>query len=85
LGSNQLRDYYGRFDITFPLVEQFLGQGSTADPEDINGDNNVDAVDVQLVINDALNILTGLDSDINNDSVVDAVDVQLVINAALGL
>ena len=54
-------------------------------PGDINADSSVDAVDVQLVINEALGIDTGVDGDINNDSNVDAVDVQLVINAALGI
>lgn len=53
-------------------------------PGDINGDGKVDAVDVQLVINAALDIdIEGLDADVNGDSEVNAVDVQLVINAAL--
>jgi hypothetical protein len=51
---------------------------------DIDSSGTVDAVDVQLVINGALNIDTGgLNTDIDGDSDVDAVDVQLVINAAL--
>ena len=40
---------------------------------------------MQLVINEALGISTGLDCDINGDESVNAVDVQLVINAALGI
>ena len=53
-------------------------------PGDINGDGDVDAVDVQLVINAALDIdIEGLDADVNDDGDVNAVDVQLVINAAL--
>jgi hypothetical protein len=82
---NKLRDYYGRFDVTFPVIEQFLGQDVFEGPEDINNDQSVDAVDVQLVINDALNIPTGFDSDVNDDNAVDAIDIQLVINAALGI
>ncbi|MBI4559322.1 MAG: FG-GAP repeat protein [Candidatus Hydrogenedentes bacterium] len=54
-------------------------------PADINGDSEVNAVDVQLVINAALNIPITGDADINDDGQVNAVDVQLVINAALGL
>ena len=59
-----------------------VGQGT---PGDISGDGDVNAFDVQLVINDALGISTGMDSDINNDGDVDALDVQLVINAALDI
>ncbi len=55
-------------------------------PGDISKDNLVDAVDVQLVINAALNIDIGdLNADINSDFMIGAVDVQLVINAVLGL
>ena len=52
---------------------------------DINGDHVVDAVDIQLVINQALGIQTELDCDINKDGAVDAVDIQMTINAALGV
>ena len=56
------------------------------EPGDIDGDGEVNAVDVQLVINAALGIDIGeLDADINGDGQVNAVDVQLVINAALGI
>jgi len=55
-------------------------------PGDINGDGQVNAVDVQLVINAALGIdIGGMNADINGDGQVNAVDVQLVINAALGI
>jgi len=52
---------------------------------DVNGDDRVDALDVQLVINGALGLAVGDECDINEDDRVDALDVQLVINAALGL
>jgi len=55
-------------------------------PGDVDGDAEINAVDVQLVINGALDIPIGqLDADINRDAEVNAVDVQLVINAALGI
>jgi len=56
-------------------------------PTDINGDNQVNAVDVQLVINGALGLELpeGAQPDVNFDNSINAVDVQLVINAALGL
>ncbi len=54
-------------------------------PGDVNRDSRVDALDVQLVINEALGIETGWDCDLNGDGFVDALDVQLVINIALGV
>ena len=52
---------------------------------DVDGNGQIDAVDVQLVINEALDIPTGYDCDVNQDGDVNALDVQLVINAALRL
>lgn len=61
----------------------------TADPgeaADINGDQSVDAVDIQLAINAVLGIsIAPFSADVNGDQSADAVDIQLVINAALGL
>jgi len=51
---------------------------------DINGDGNINVVDVQLEINEALGVAPAL-NDMNGDGVVNVVDVQIVINAALGL
>ena len=51
---------------------------------DVNCDGSVNAVDVQLVINKALNLEVNADCDLNGDASVNAVDVQLVINAVLG-
>ncbi len=64
------------------LVEGFA---YVAARPDVNGDGFVNAIDVQLVINEALEIDTGYDYDINGDGTVNALDVQLVINAALGI
>ncbi|MBI4559075.1 MAG: carboxypeptidase regulatory-like domain-containing protein [Candidatus Hydrogenedentes bacterium] len=52
---------------------------------DLNTDGTINAVDVQLVINAALGLPTGVNADVNGDLAINAVDVQLVINAALGL
>lgn len=68
-----------------------VGSGSTnldlvleAVFEDIDQSGQVNAIDVQLVINGALGIdIGGLDADVNADAAVNAIDVQLVINAAL--
>ncbi len=54
-------------------------------PEDVDGSGSVDAVDVQLTINAALEIPGTPEIDVDSDGDCDAVDIQLVINAALGL
>ena len=54
-------------------------------PADVNRSGEVDAVDVQLVINAALSLETEWNCDTNGDGAVNAVDIQGVINAALGL
>ena len=57
----------------------------SAAPVDVDLNGTVDAVDIQLVINDVLGLDTDWDCDTNCDGSVDAVDIQIVINAALGL
>jgi hypothetical protein len=57
---------------------------SIPEPGDTNADGFVDAVDIQMVINEVLGLSTGYDCDLNEDNDINAVDVQLVINAALG-
>jgi len=52
---------------------------------DVNGTGDVDAIDVQLVINRALGLHVEHNCDVNGDKIVNAIDVQLVINAALGI
>ena len=55
-------------------------------PEDVTASGEVNAVDVQFVINAALGLDTGnLVTDVNGDGEANAIDVQLVINAALGV
>jgi len=54
---------------------------------DIDGDGDVDAVDIQFVINAALGlpIPSTYKADFNNDDNVNAVDIQTSINGALGI
>lgn len=52
---------------------------------DVNGDGKLSAIDVQIVINEALGISLGLNCDVNQSGSVNAVDIQLVINAVLGV
>ena len=61
-------------------------QPSETPRTDINADSQVNAVDIQLVINAALGMDIGeANGDVNGDGQVNAVDVQVVINAALGI
>jgi len=54
---------------------------------DVNGDGEVNAVDIQLVINAVLGIPINpsYNPDVNGDNKVNAVDIQLVINVVLGI
>ena len=54
-------------------------------PGDVNRDGLVNAVDIQLVINDVLGLDVPFNCDINCSGSVDAIDIQLVINAVLGI
>lgn len=53
------------------------------DVNDINGDGDCDASDVQVVVNCALGVDVEYDCDVNGDGAVDAMDIQKVINAVL--
>ncbi|MCP4642833.1 MAG: hypothetical protein GY851_20465, partial [bacterium] len=69
------------------LICRILLGTSTASADPIAGDvdlsGSVDAIDVQLVINDALGIDVAFTCDVDYSGSTNAVDVQLVINAAL--
>ncbi|MBI5094390.1 MAG: trypsin-like peptidase domain-containing protein [Candidatus Hydrogenedentes bacterium] len=76
-------DTYGRFDVTYPLIQKWLNPADG--PEDVNHDGVVNSMDIQLVINAALDKSANPDFDIDRSGEIDAVDVQMVINAALFL
>ena len=64
------------------------GGSGSGRPGDINGDDTVNAIDVQKCINQALSLpLSPGDkvADLNGDDTVNAIDVQRVINYALGI
>ncbi|MFH1316186.1 MAG: LamG-like jellyroll fold domain-containing protein [Candidatus Woesearchaeota archaeon] len=57
-------------------------------PNDINGDNILNAIDAQLVINGALGFEEYKDNmclDVNSDGSVDSMDIQKVVNDILGV
>jgi len=72
-----------------PAIQFQIGQSGlfaivTALEADIDGDGQVNALDVQLVVNCCLGIDIGLlNADVNFDGRVDAVDVQMTINAVI--
>ena len=74
-------DYYGRFEKTLPLVEQWLAP--SWDPIDVDKSGAVNAVDVQLVVNALLGLPIGYNADVDGSGRLDAVDLQLVILAVL--
>lgn len=86
-GTYSVRMRARGFDNEDIVVKDMLIEVSDpSPPTDVNGDDSVNAVDIQLVINGALGLDVGsTDTDVNNDGTTNAVDLQLVINAALGL
>jgi len=56
-----------------------------AQPGDVNGDNNINALDVVAVINAVLGIQPLPAADVNGDGATNALDVVFVINKVLGL
>ena len=62
----------------------YYSSGTEISKADVNRDGAVDAVDVQLVINNVLLATkAGIDADVNRDGKVNSMDIQEVINAAL--
>ena len=74
-------DYYGRFEKTLPLVEQWLAP--SWDPIDVDKSGAVDSVDVQLAVNALLGMPIGHNADVDGSGRADAVDLQLIILAVL--
>lgn len=73
---------YDNSNETFLLLKYRRGT-----PEDINNNGEVNAIDVQIVINAALGLEIGDQyyPDVDDNGNVNAVDIQKVINAALGI
>jgi hypothetical protein len=75
-------DYYGRFDVSYPLVSSWLAVGPPS-IYDVNGDGQVNSIDLQLVVNAALGKSDLEDADFDDSGRVDASDVQSVVTAIL--
>lgn len=58
---------------------------SEQEATDLDGDGNVNSVDIQLIINKVLGLPSTINGDVDNSGTVNSVDIQLVILAVLGL
>lgn len=74
-------DFYGRFDLSFPIAQPWLAPAH--EPWDIDFSGTVDATDLQLVINAALGDPIPFPADMDDSGAVDATDIQLVLVALL--
>jgi len=73
---------------TAGLESGFSNEVSTTIPTvlegDLNGDLQVNVVDIQLMVNTILGVATTVGADMNKDGQVNVVDLQLLINKVLG-
>lgn len=69
----------------FFSVSAVWAQGGTATVKgDFNGDNNVNALDIQTIINACVADSKDPKYDTNGDGIINALDIQVVINIAAG-
>ncbi len=59
-------------------------QANAAKRGDVNGDNNVDVSDINIVINEILGKGGTYNADVNGDGTTDVSDINIVINIILG-
>ncbi|MFP4499591.1 MAG: trypsin-like peptidase domain-containing protein [Candidatus Hydrogenedentota bacterium] len=71
-------DYYGRFDVSYPLAADWLGV-PIDDPFDVNKSGEVNAADLQLVIQAVLDNAFTEAVDVDRNGVVDARDIQRLV------
>ena len=74
-------DYYGRFDISFPMAESYLH--SSLSPFDVDLSGAVNAVDLQLTIQAVLNGAKNLRADVDYSGAIDARDLQQLTQAIM--
>lgn len=80
---NKIEISFKTYKGQFKNIE--IGECNVDIPEDVDSDGSINAIDVQMVINGALNIGNNPCADIDRSGKVDAIDVQMVINGVLGL
>jgi hypothetical protein len=70
-------------DTRWAILPRIISQGSPS-PCDLNGDGQVNAVDVQIAVNQALGVTACTNAALIAAGVCNILDVEIVINAALG-
>ncbi len=72
-------EYFGYWSCT-----EDCNGGSCFQLGDVNGDSNINVVDVVSIINMILNLTEGnILADINNDNIINVIDVVIIINTIL--
>lgn len=71
-------DYYGRFDVSYPLIEPYIFVSPNI--FDVDNSGTVDNNDLSFVVNAVLGVNSATRTDLNNDSKTDACDIQMLKN-----
>lgn len=71
-------DYYGRFDVSYPLIEPYI----YVPPNifDVDDSGTVDYNDLNIVVNAVLGVNSVIKTDLNSDGKTDACDIQMLKN-----
>lgn len=74
-------DYFGRFDVTYPVAEPWLSRWSRI--YDVDGSGIVNDADLEIVVSAALRRQVAYNADVDGSGAVDATDIQWVTRAVL--
>jgi hypothetical protein len=81
--NERLTDTAFATDTRWAIIPRTLNQGPPS-PCDLNGDGQVNAVGVQIAVNQALGVTACTNAALITAGVCNILDVEIVINAALG-
>jgi hypothetical protein len=81
--NERLTDTALATDTRWAIIPRNLSQGPPS-PCDLNGDGQVNSLDVQIAVNQALGVTACTNAALITAGVCNILDVQIVINAALG-
>lgn len=74
-------DYFGRFDVSYTLIESWLNQGPSI--YDVDASGTVNTADVQQVLDAALRRTATVNEDFDSSGSVDAKDLEMIIKSIL--
>jgi YD repeat-containing protein len=76
----------GVITYTYDAAGHLVSRTKAANRCDVNGDGQVNAVDVQAIVNMALGVTSStVAADFDEDGVINVVDVQTLINVVAGI